>query len=54
MVKLLKEHGFVEVEGGKGSHKKMTKPGWPRPIIIPKGELKKGTEHGILKESGLK
>ena len=54
MVKLLKKHGFKEVEGGKGSHIKMKKPGLKRPIIIPHGELKKGTENGILKDAGLK
>lgn len=53
MVKLLKKHGFIKVEGGKGSHVKMIKPGFPRPIIIPHCELKKGTERGILKEAGL-
>lgn len=53
MVKLLKKHGFLKVDGGKGSHIKMTKPGLQRPIIIPYGELKKGTERGILKEAGL-
>lgn len=54
MVKLLKKHGFVEMKGGKGSHVKMTKRGQLRPIVIPSGELKKGTECGILKEAGLK
>lgn len=54
MVKLLKKHGFKVADGGKGSHIKMTKPGLLRPIIIPHGELKKGTERGILKEAGLK
>lgn len=53
MVKLLKKHGFLKVDGGKGSHVKMTKPGLQRPIIIPHGELKKGTERGILKEAWL-
>ena len=51
MVKLLKKHGFLKVDGGKGSHVKMTKPGLQRPIIIPHGELKKGTERGISKEA---
>ncbi|MDU5417049.1 MAG: hypothetical protein E6122_00850 [Peptoniphilus harei] len=32
----------------------MTNPGLKRPIIIPHGELQKGTERGILKEAGLK
>ncbi|MDK7354988.1 type II toxin-antitoxin system HicA family toxin [Peptoniphilus harei] len=54
MVKLLRNNGFEVVKGGKGSHIKMTKPGIKRPIIIPHGELQKGTEHGTLKEAGLK
>lgn len=54
MVKLLKKHGFKEVEGDKGSHIKLKKPGLKRPIIVPHGELKKGTEYGILKDVGLK
>lgn len=53
MIALLEEHGFTKVKGGKGSHVKMTKQGKKRPIIIPKGELKKGTEKGILKDAGL-
>lgn len=53
MVKLLKKHGFILQKGGKGSHVKMTKPGQFRPIIIPKGELNKFTEKGILKDCGL-
>ena len=54
MVKLLKKNGFEVVKGDKGSHVKMTKPGLKRPIIIPHGELQKGTERGILKDAGLK
>lgn len=52
MVKLLKKHGFILQRGDKGSHVKMTKPGQFRPIIIPKGELNKFTEKGILKDAG--
>lgn len=48
------KNGFEVVKGDKGSHVKMTKPGLKRPIIIPHGELQKGTERGILKEAGLK
>ena len=52
MVKLLKQHGFVEVKSeGKGSHIKMKKSG-VRSIPVPKGELKKGTERQILKQAG--
>lgn len=43
MVKLLKRHGWIETDGGKGSHIKMDKPGM-RPITIPHGELRPGTE----------
>ncbi|EPH95723.1 toxin-antitoxin system, toxin component, HicA domain protein [Enterococcus faecalis 13-SD-W-01] len=32
--KLLKEAGFVEVKGGKGSHRKFTKDNFPRPVIL--------------------
>ena len=53
MIKLLEKRGFIKVEGGKGSHVKMKKPGLLRPIIIPKGELNKFTEKGILKDAGL-
>ena len=53
LVKLLKKHGFILQNGGKGSHVKMKKPGQFRPIIIPKGELNKFTEKGILKDAGL-
>lgn len=55
MVKLLKKNGFHELpdDRGKGSHKMMNKKGLKRPITIPNGELKKGTERSILKEAGL-
>ncbi|MFR6141388.1 MAG: type II toxin-antitoxin system HicA family toxin [Finegoldia sp.] len=53
MVKLLKQHGFVEVKSeGKCSHIKMKKSG-VRSIPVPKGVLKKGTERQILKQEGL-
>lgn len=53
MVKLLQSHGFEKTEGGKGSHIKMTKEGLTSPLIVPHGELKKGTERSILKDAGL-
>ncbi|MGG5305331.1 hypothetical protein IGK16_003002 [Enterococcus pernyi] len=31
--KLLKDAGFVEVKGGKGSHRKFIKKNFPRPVI---------------------
>ena len=32
--KLLKEAGFEEVKGGKGSHRKFIKANYPRPVIL--------------------
>ena len=51
MIKLLKKNGFVQIAGGKGSHKKFYKS-----TIVPdhKQELGKGLEHRILKQAGLK
>jgi len=54
MIKLLKEHGGKEISGGgKGSHAKV-KMSNSQMIIVPKGELKKGTERQLLKQAGLK
>ncbi|MGG5368356.1 type II toxin-antitoxin system HicA family toxin [Enterococcus sp. DIV0240a] len=53
MVKLLKSHGWEEYNGGKGSHKRMRKEGC-KPVTIPKGELRYGTEKSILRQAGLK
>lgn len=54
MIKLLKTEGWEVIpKQGKGSHTKMKKDGHTRPIIIPKGELKLGTEKSIKKEAGL-
>lgn len=32
--KLLREAGFVETNGGKGSHRKFVKANYPRPVIL--------------------
>ncbi|MGX6962289.1 type II toxin-antitoxin system HicA family toxin [Vagococcus xieshaowenii] len=54
MIKLLVKEGWIiKPKQGKGSHTKLTKEGHRRPIIVPKGELKYGTERSILKEAGL-
>lgn len=52
MIKLLQNHGWNKTNGGKGSHIKMSKPGY-RPVIVPHGELNRFTELGIKKEAGL-
>lgn len=54
-VKLLKEHGWTQVRGGK-HQVKMTKPG-RRPITLPqhKGrDYPTGLAQAILKEAGLR
>ena len=55
MIKLLQDNGFVEVSHN-GSHKKMYREETNTVVIVPvhSKELKKGTEHAILKEAGLK
>ncbi|MGP1543314.1 MAG: type II toxin-antitoxin system HicA family toxin [Dialister pneumosintes] len=55
MIKLLKDNGFVEVKGGKGSHRKFENPKTGKATVVPfhSKDLKKGTERNILKEAGL-
>ncbi len=55
MVKFLKKNGFKEI-GQRGSHLKMYNSNTNKTTIIPmhKGDLPKGTEQAILKETGLK
>ena len=52
MIKLLEKNSFkIYKSEGKGSHIKMKRDGLS--IVVPKGELKKGTERQILKLAGL-
>ena len=55
IIRLLERNGFAEVSQN-GSHKKLYNPESKKTIIVPvhSKELKKGTEHAILKEAGLK
>lgn len=55
MIKLLKEHGFEEVNQN-GSHVKLKNPQTGLQTIVPyHGKtLKKGLEQAILKQAGLK
>ena len=56
MIRLLLKNGFIQVKGGKGSHKKFfnLSTGRYTEVSEHKQELKKGTEHAILKQAGLK
>lgn len=55
MIKHLKKHGF-EVVSQNGSHQKLYNSETSRTVIVPyhSKELKKGLEHEILKQAGLK
>lgn len=52
--KLLREAGFTEVKGGKGSHRKFTRSGYPRPVILTSHgkELSRVVEASVLKAVG--
>lgn len=56
MIKLLLKNGFIQLKGGKGSHKKFFNPntGKYTEVSDHSKELKKGTEIAILKQAGLK
>jgi len=56
MIRLLKKNGFIEVPGGKGSHRRLFNPETKTTIVVPHHckDLKKGTELAILKQAGLK
>ncbi len=56
MVRFLKRHGFVEVSGGKGSHRRFLNPKTGKTTMVPyhNEDLKKGMEQAILKQAGLK
>lgn len=49
LVKLFEKAGYVVVQGGKGSHIKLKKAGYPTVIIPNHKELAKGTEHALRK-----
>lgn len=53
--KLIKEAGFVEVKGGKGSHRKFIKENFPRPVILTchSKELSQRVENTVRKAVGL-
>lgn len=56
MVKLLRKHGFIEIPGGKGSHRKYYNPVTGRTVPVPyhNRDLRKGLEQAILRQAGLK
>lgn len=57
MIQYLKKHGFEQVLGGDGSHRKFRNPTTGRVTMVPdhgSKDLGKGLEHQILKQAGLK
>ncbi len=54
MIKLLKKYGFIVISQN-GSHVKLKNPANETTVIVPlhNRDLKKGTEHQILKISGI-
>lgn len=55
IIKLLEANGF-EFVGSNGSHQKFRNSKTGKTCIVPyhSKELKRGTEHNILKQAGLK
>lgn len=55
IIRLLEENGFVFVSAN-GSHQKFRNPFTGKTVIVPvhAKDLKPGTEHNILKMTGLK
>lgn len=56
MARFLKQNGFTEIWGGKGSHRRFKnfKTGKVTEVPFHNGELSKGLERAILKQAGLK
>lgn len=56
MVKFLLKNGFIEISGGKGSHRKFQNKNTGRTVLIPyhSKDLGRGLEQTILKQAGLK
>lgn len=56
MCKLLRKNGFIELKHASTGHRKFYNPNSKRTTIVPchSKDLKKGMEHAILKQAGLK
>ncbi len=50
ITKILKEHGYEEIDGGKGSHRKWKQPQNPVPLTIPYNLKRRHTANKILKK----
>jgi predicted RNA binding protein YcfA (HicA-like mRNA interferase family) len=57
LIRLLKQHGFVELRGGKGSHRQFWNPASQKVITVSvhtKKEVGSGLANRILKDAGIK
>ena len=56
MIALLKKNGFLEVNCGNGSHRKLQNPLTGKTVIVPyhHKDLGRDLEKAILKQAGLK
>lgn len=51
---MLRNAGYVQISGDKGSHQKWYNPDKDRLLIVPYNLKKKHTANGIMKDAGLK
>ena len=56
MIRFLKRNGFIEIKGGKGSHRRFKNFDTGKVTEVPchSGELNKNLERAILRQAGLK
>jgi predicted RNA binding protein YcfA (HicA-like mRNA interferase family) len=55
VVKILKRHGWIDTERGKGSHRVFIEPETKKVTTVPHGsDIPKGTLAAIRKQTGLK
>jgi predicted RNA binding protein YcfA (HicA-like mRNA interferase family) len=52
LVKILKEAGWYQADGGKGSHEKWTNPVMGKTVIVPRSKSRH-TANEVLKQAGL-
>ncbi|MFA7441145.1 MAG: type II toxin-antitoxin system HicA family toxin [Sphingomonadaceae bacterium] len=54
LIRLLREHGYIQRSGGKGDHEKWTNPKTGKTVIVDRGVRSKFTANGVLKDAGIK
>ncbi|MEL6550693.1 MAG: type II toxin-antitoxin system HicA family toxin [Pseudomonadota bacterium] len=54
VTKLLRQHHFKQIPGGKGSHEKWFNDISEETVIVPRNLKNRYTANGILKSAGIK